>query len=254
MSVEHRLSFLVVGAQKCGTTALDGYLRLHPQLDMAQTKETHFFDDEVAVDWRAPDYSSLHAQFLGRPDQLRGEATPITLYWTPAHYRLLRYNPDLRFIVMLRHPTDRAWSHWRMNIRRDLDTMPFSEAIRTGRTRVLEDGEHAGLARHSSYIERGYFARQIASLATLFPLRNMLFLRQSDLLSDPDAVLARVASFLDIASFPSVDHLRLNVGDTPDGTAMTTEDADYLDALFAEGLNHLERLTGVRLERDLTDI
>jgi hypothetical protein len=164
MNNDDRLTFLVAGAQKCGTTALDRYLRLHPGLEMAAIKETHFFDEEVAVDWRNPDYRPLHANFTEGGGRLKGEATPITLYWTPAHYRVLRYNPDIRLILLLRHPTDRAWSHWRMNIRRNLDHLPFSEAIRAGRTRVLEDGEHSGLARHSSYIERGYFGRQIRRL------------------------------------------------------------------------------------------
>ncbi|WP_224761236.1 sulfotransferase [Brevundimonas aurantiaca] len=163
---------------------------------------------------------------------------------------MLRYNPDVRFIFMLRHPTDRAWSHWRMNIRRGLDALPFDAAIRQGRTRVLEEGEHSGLARHSSYIERGYFGRQIAGLSTLFPLSNMLFLRQADLLRDPDAVLARVAAFLRIAPFGTVEPLRLNVGDTPEAAVMAPEDAALLDSLFSADLHNLEKLTGVRLERD----
>lgn len=242
---DERVSFLIAGAQKCGTTALDAYLRLHPQLEMAATKETHFFDDEIDVNWRDPDYGKLHAQFSGGAGLLRGEATPITLYWTPAHYRILRYNPDVRFIFMLRHPTERAWSHWRMNIARDLDSMPFSMAIREGRQRVLNDGEHSGLARHSSYIERGYFGKQIASLATLFPLDRMLFLRQSDLLTSPDALLARVSDFLSVDRLPPAQAIRANVGATPEGVAMTPEDRAYLDDLFRDDLDLLRRLTGL---------
>lgn len=250
MNNDDRLTFLVAGAQKCGTTALDRYLRLHPGLEMAAIKETHFFDEEVAVDWRNPDYRPLHANFTEGGGRLKGEATPITLYWTPAHYRVLRYNPDIRLILLLRHPTDRAWSHWRMNIRRNLDHLPFSEAIRAGRTRVLEDGEHSGLARHSSYIERGYFGRQIRSLATLFPMENILVLRQADLSRDPNAVLARTAQFLGVAPFAPVAPLLANVGDTPEGAAMSAEDRAYLDQMFACDLALLETLTGVTLPPD----
>lgn len=142
-----RLSFLIAGVQKAGTTALDDYLRRHPQLSMAGGKEVHFFDREVGIDWRDPDYGVLHALF--RDDGgLRGESTPITLYWTPAHYRILRYNPDMRFIILLREPGARAFSHWRMNITRGLDDISFSEAIREGRRRVLDDPIQSGLARH----------------------------------------------------------------------------------------------------------
>ncbi|QYF86427.1 sulfotransferase domain-containing protein [Brevundimonas sp. PAMC22021] len=247
MSMQPSLFFVVGGAQKCGTTALDAYLRFHPQLEMARTKETHFFDDEEGVNWRDPDYGPLHAQFSDRQDVLRGEATPISLYWTPAHHRILRYNPEMRFIFMLRHPTERAWSHWRMNIRRELDHLPFGEAIRAGRLRVLEDGEHSGLARHSSYVERGYYGRQIQSLATLFPLENMLVLRQTDLSHDPDAVLSRVARFLGVDPFPAIDPLIANVGAVPDDAVFTPEDRAYLDDLFAEDLKRLTTLTGVDL-------
>lgn len=243
-----RLGFLIGGAQKCGTTTLDAYLRSQPALEMAGIKEVHFFDEEVAVDWRNPDYTPLHSHYSGGLERLRGEATPITLYWTPAHWRILRYNPDMRFIFMLRDPVERAWSHWRMNIRRGLDHLAFPEAIRGGRMRVLEDPLHSGLARHSSYIERGWYGRQIAWLTTLFPIEHMLFLRQDDLAARPDATLGRVADFLGVAPFAPVAPLRLNVAG-PDGAgAMTDEDRAYLMTLFRPDLERLRSLTGVTFD------
>lgn len=243
-----RLGFLVAGAQKCGTTALDGYLRSHAALEMASMKEVHFFDEEQTVDWRNPDYAPLHALYSGSTDRLRGEATPITLYWTPAHWRILRYNPDMRFIFMLRDPVERAWSHWRMNIRRQLDHLPFSEAIRAGRMRVLEDPLHSGLARHSSYIERGWYGRQIAWLTTLFPIENMLFLRQDDLDAQPDQTLARVAAFLGIGPFAPVQPLRLNVAEADELGQMSAEDRHHLTAVFRPDLERLAALTGVTFD------
>lgn len=245
---DSRLHFMIAGAQKCGTTALDAYLRLHRGLEMARVKETHFFDNEIGVDWRTPDYGPLHLHYRGDPAvKMRGEATPLTLYWTPAHHRILRYNPDMRFIFMLRHPTDRAWSHWRMNIRMGLDDQPFDWAIREGRLRVLSDGEHSGLARHSSYIERGWYGRQIASLASLFPLERMLFLKQADLAQAPDAVLARVAAFLEIEPFESVTPVHENGAPPSDEAEMTEADRAYLDEIFQPDLKRLRDLTGIDL-------
>ncbi len=242
-----RLGFVVGGAQKCGTTALHAYLCRHPELEMAREKETHFFDEEAAVDWRAPDYGPLHAQFTGGTERLRGEATPITLYWTPAYWRLLRYNPDIRFVFMLRDPVERAWSHWRMNIRRELDHLPFDRAIREGRMRVLADPLHSGLARHSSYIERGWYGRQVAALTTLFPIANMLFLRQQDLADDPDAVLGRVADFLKLSPFAPVEPVRANVAEPDDHAPMSEADRAYLTDIFHPDLVRLHALTGVAL-------
>ncbi len=245
-----RLSFLIAGAQKCGTTALDAYLRRHPALDMAVSKEIHFFDDEVGVDWRTPDYGRLHAAFGDRlTPGLRGEATPVTLYWSPAHYRILRYNPDMKFIVMVRDPAERAFSHWRMNIARGRDTLDFGEAIRSGRTRVLEDPVHAGLARHSSYVERGFYGRQVAALASLFTMANILCLTQDELLAAPDATLSKVVDFLGVAPFGPVEPLRANVTEGEDAPGLSESDRTYLDGLFAADLARLKELTGIDLVR-----
>ena len=241
-----RLSFLIAGVQKAGTTALDDYLRRHPQLTMAANKEAHFFDREVGIDWRDPDYGLLHAMF-SETGRLRGEATPITIYWTPAHYRILRYNPDMRFIILLREPGARAFSHWRMNIARGLDHIGFSEAIREGRHRVLDDPIQSGLARHSSYIERGYYGRQIDLMTSLFPFSNLLLLRQADLLSDPDAVLARVADFLGVAPFDPVVPTLLNTSENTGGLVMSDSDRAYLNDIFEPDLDRLRRLTGLDL-------
>jgi hypothetical protein len=245
-SGSQRLSFLIAGVQKAGTTALDAYLRSHPQLTMGGSKELHFFDRENGVDWRDPDYEVLHAHFPERGG-LRGESTPITLYWTPAHYRILRYNPDIKFIIMLREPGARAFSHWRMNITRGLDDMDFSRAIREGRIRTLDDPVQSGISRHTSYIERGYYGRQIAQLATLFPTSNMLFLRQADLLADPDAVLANIARFLDIPPFDPVVSTLLNTSEDATGQVMSEVDRAYLTDIFKTDLVQLKLLTGLEL-------
>ena len=107
-----KLGFVIAGAQKAGTTTLDHLLRTHPQVLMASVKETHFFDDET-LDWRRPDYAVLDAFYPATPGRLRGEATPITLFWRPALDRLHRYDPDARIVLSLRDPVQRACSHWR---------------------------------------------------------------------------------------------------------------------------------------------
>lgn len=246
--MNQRLSFLIAGAQKCGTTALDAYLRRHPQLQMSTPKELHVFDDETGIDWRSPDLARLQASFDGEArGRLRGESTPVTLYWSPAHGRILNYNRDMRFIVMVRDPVERAWSHWRMNIARGLDTVPFADAIRAGRLRTLDDPTTNGWSRHTSYVERGYYARQLVALAGLFPWSNILVLEQADLLADPDAVLAKVSGFLDIVPFAPAEPIRLNEGPESDGTAMSDDDRAHLEALFQPDLIRLKDMTGVDL-------
>ena len=102
-----RLSFLVCGAQKSGTTALAAYLRQHPGIHLPKTKELHFFDDETQA-WPEPDLNALHLHFQDADDdQLWGEATP-TSPTDPAPERIWRYNL-MRRIVILRNPIERAY-------------------------------------------------------------------------------------------------------------------------------------------------
>ncbi len=133
-----------------------------------------------------------------------------------------------------------------MNITRGLDTLAFAQAICDGRTRVLDDPIQSGLARHSSYIERGYYGRQVSLLASLFPLSNMLFLRQTDLLAEPNIVLNRVAAFLRIAPLSPCPVL-LNVSEDTQGHSMSDEDRAYLTEIFTSDLDRLKQLTGIEL-------
>ena len=193
-ALSQRLGFSIAGAQKCGTTALDAYLRLHPALSMGRDKESHFFDRETGVDWRTPDYDILHQAFADDDGRLRGDATPVTLFWTPAQYRMLAYNPQMRFIILLRDPAERAYSHWKMIRGRGQEPLPFGEAIREGRVRILNEGAQSMAARWFSYVERGFYARQLKHLASLFGWERLLILRQDDLSAQPEATLARVTA------------------------------------------------------------
>lgn len=241
-----RVSFLIAGAQKCGTTALDAYLRQHPGIEMAREKETHFFDQEGGFDWRRPDYSGLHGQYSGSPTRVRGEATPITLYWTPAHYRVLTYNPDMRFVLIFRDPVERAYSHWKMTKSRGLEPLSFSEAIRSGRVRILNDPEQSGLNRRQSYVERGFYGRQLSSLLALFPLENMLFLRQQDLVENRLDCLNTIYDFLSVEPASNVDARSLNVG--PAGLEpMALEDRAFLQDLYRDDIALFKSITSLNL-------
>ncbi|MCA8901940.1 MAG: sulfotransferase [Hyphomonas sp.] len=195
---DRRLDFFIVGVQKGGTTALATYLRRHPELQLSRTKEVHHFDDEQTVDWQSPDHARLHDQFDWTTENvLRGEATPIYLYWPQSLERLQRYNPDARLIVMLRHPAFRAFSHWRMEYKRQWDDLPFEEAISTeGRRRV--ETAPGGVHRVYSYVERGFYAPQVLRLLGLFPRSQILFLRTDEMWKAPAAVLARIEEFLGV--------------------------------------------------------
>ncbi|WP_169583317.1 sulfotransferase domain-containing protein [Rhodobacter capsulatus] len=242
---ERRVDFFILGVQKGGTTALDAMLRRHPAIQMAHRKEVHFFDDED-LDWTRPDPAGLHDLFDWSSDTvLRGEATPIYIYWPQAIERLAAYNPRARLVICLRHPAFRAYSHWRMETAQQHDTLPFSRAIRAGRDRVAlaPDGVH----RVFSYVERGFYAAQIARLLTHFPRRQLLFLRTDRLWAQPETELARLLDFLQLppAQIALRDYIVPIV--STETTPMAAADHAYLCGLYDSDIRATSQITGLDL-------
>jgi hypothetical protein len=241
------VSFLVAGVQKGGTTALFHYLDADvPAVQMAPAKEVHFFDDETGVDWTVPDYGALHAAFPAKDDRPRGEATPIYLYWPNSLERIARYNPAMKLILLFRDPVERAWSQWRMEYARGWESEPFAWCIREGRARV-DSAEAPGFHRVHSYVERGFYGRQLERLFALFPREQVLLLTSDALKEDPTAVLGRICGFLG-AEGPvgPVAQRRELVGREMDyGQALTAADVDYLRGIYADDLRRFAMLSGL---------
>ncbi|MGU3540829.1 sulfotransferase domain-containing protein [Methylobacterium sp. A54F] len=241
-----RVRFLIAGVQKGGTTALFAYLNGHPGLDMAACKEVHFFDREEGVDWAQPDYAAYHAAFGPASDRVRGEATPIYIYWPQSLARIRAYNPAMRLVFLFRDPAERAYSHWRMERGRGYDAMPFGEAIRAGRARV-DDPAAPGHHRVFSYVERGFYAAQLDRVHALFPREQVLALTSDALSKDPDGTLARVCRHIGVAPPPPGQApVRANVGSdwgsVPD---LAADDRAYLDDLYREDAARFTALTGL---------
>jgi hypothetical protein len=122
-----------------------------------------------------------HFEWSQTSGVIRGEATPIYMYWPNAMERICRYNAAAKLILCLRHPAYRAHSHWRMEIMRSAETLSFENAIsRAGRRRVRN--AEGGVHRVYSYVER-------AST----PLRFV------DCCSYSENTLSRVYRFLNVA-------------------------------------------------------
>jgi hypothetical protein len=246
-----RVGFLVAGVQKGGTTALYDYLVEHPDLLMADVKETHFFDDE-SRDWGRPDYGAYHAMFSPPSDgrlRLWGEATPIYAYWPGSLERIAAYNPDIRLILVFRDPVDRAWSHWKMEYARGAETQPFAWCIREGRARVATDPSAPGFHRVYSYVERGFYGAQVQRLLGLFRREQLLFLRSEDLKTQPGRILGKVCDFLNAPALPCLQIKESHVAKAMDyGQIISQEDRDYLARQFAEDQRNLFSLAGISFQ------
>lgn len=252
--MEPRVDFFIAGVQKAGTTALDKMLRGVPGIQMAwdyernqALKEIHFFDDDDGVDWAAPNYMRLHSYFDWKIAATRGEATPISTYWPHALERIHACNPLAKLVIAFRHPTHRAFSHWCMEVDRGHETLSFAEAIRGGRQRVLESPR--GAHRVFSYVERGRYDVQIDHALSIFPRRQIHFLRADRSFADPTRSLAEIAAFLGVAANVSDVRAEYIVPQEKNNPAPSLDGADkrLLDAEYWPGYDKLEALTGLDL-------
>jgi len=241
------LDFFIAGVQKGGTTALDYFLRQHPSVQMAKVKEVHFFDDD-RIDWSAPDLERLNASFAWDDSEnvVRGEATPIYTYWPNSLERLQRYNPSTKLIICLRHPTFRAWAHWRMETKRGADKMPFRDAIeQAGRKRVRETP--GGAHRVFSYVERGFYSNQVARVLHLFPRKQILFLRTDHLWSELQASLAAVQAHLGVPYQTYTEQRYVVPLNSSDLGKIPMECRDLLSAVFRDDILTTADRTGLDL-------
>jgi hypothetical protein len=240
-----RVAFIIAGVQKGGTTALFDYLGEAPDLSLSRVKEVHFFDDE-AQDWARPDYGAYHANFAPFDGRPRGEATPIYLYWPESLERIAAYNPAMKLIVMLRDPVERAWSHWKMEYARGVETRPFAWCIREGRQRLF-DAEPWGFHRETSYVERGFYGEQMARAYGLFPQDQVLVLRSDDLRREPGAALSQVRRFIGLEEAAAPMAREVHVGREMDyGSELNGAEVDYLRSVYARDMARLGDLTGIR--------
>ena len=193
-----KVDFVIGGTQKGGTSALDSFLRQHPQICMpADLKEVHFFDREEIFRSDKPDYEKYHAHFHPEPQHRAiGEASPIYMYWNNAPNRIWSYRPDMKWILILRNPVDRAYSAWNMERQRGAEPLSFEDAI----TRESERCREALPLQHRvfSYTDRGFYAPQIRRLFNIFGRENCHILLNNDLHERHAPMLQAIFNFLKV--------------------------------------------------------
>jgi hypothetical protein len=247
--ITRKLSFLVAGVQKAGTTALFKYLQQHPHLSLPNWKESHFFDNET-INWTAPDYTAYEFSVrLRTKSAIAGEATPIYIYWPNSLERIKRYNPDMKLIILFRQPVQRAWSQWKMTYASGLETKPFPWAIRKGRARLTNNSEMPGYHRIFSYVERGFYGKQLERVLQIFPRQQLLLLLSEDLKADPTRIIRQISRFLQVpAPEGEIKQLTSHVSRQADtGAVLDESDVTYLQSLYNNDLKVFGELSSLHI-------
>jgi hypothetical protein len=201
--------FLLIGAPKAGTTALHAALAPHPQLFLSQVKEPKYYlcGDAPPPAYCGPGDAHSNREWVWQrerylrlfvdapPGTMCGESTPFYLYQRDAHRRIAADLPDVRLVVILRDPVDRAYSNW-MHLWVD-GLEPCGDVVEACAR------EHERVARGWApfwhYRGLGMYGRQLADLYRYFPRERVLLLRYRQLVEEPAETLNQVCRFLGVA-------------------------------------------------------
>lgn len=168
-------TFIVIGAPRAGTTSLYHYLRQHPEVTLSMIKETNFFSYlasqaggeyliEPNTPWPVKNIKQYEALFRTTSNtKAVGEASPFYLYTPGIAYQIAKYIPNVRLILTLRNPIDRAYSAFLKNTREGLEFRTFEEAVQ-------EEVGHSGklIRSDKSYLLAGLYFRHLNEYLKIF--------------------------------------------------------------------------------------
>lgn len=198
------VNFLIIGVQKGGTSALAHFLSEHREICMASQKEVHLFDTlSQGSLYSVATLNELYAPFFlkHQGEKLRGEATPVYCYFPDMAERIYKYNPNMKMILILRDPIERAISHYWMERNRGMESLTFLSACLLEPWRLWRsrgDLSMESSSRSHSYINRGYYTRQIKRFGKYFPTQQLLILNNNDLLTEHYKTLKKIYTFLGV--------------------------------------------------------
>lgn len=250
--------FIVGGVQRGGTSSLYQYLARHPAVGAGIYKEIHFFDDNFdrGPSWYRSHFpTKLQERGVRRREgraMVTGEASPYYVFHPFAARRIAQTLPDVRTILMLRDPVERAYSHYLHEVALGLEPLSFAEAL-DAEPRRLEGEAERLLAdpryrsfnhRHFSYVARGMYVEQVERWLEAIPRDRVLFVRSEDFAADPDAGLQRVLAYVGLAPFSLGEYPRVNASGAGRKPPMDPGIRDRLSEAFAEPNRRLARLLG----------
>ena len=211
--MKQSLDFVVVGAQKSGTTTLFEYLRRHPDVYLPPGKEVPFFSDDEA--WEGGWELYVRRYFAtARDDEEWGSVTPQYMYGTLSRTRadlataerperlvperIASHSPGARIVAILRDPVERAYSHYRMEVMREVEQRSFAEAVDDLLEPEQLEQSRRRFSETEAYVTNGEFGRILAPYVELFGSERVLVCFAADLADDPATTVESVARFIGV--------------------------------------------------------
>ena len=218
--------FAIIGAQKCGTTSLYHLTASHPNIIPARTKEVNYFSTlhGLGNKWyrsNFPTNISRHGYLKKQKKLLTGEASPNYIFFPTVPSRMKEIMPDVKIIVILRNPVNRAYSqYWFMG--EHYNEQQFEKFIEESKEWYMKKKEHDDYLNHPnvdynqyakySSIARGIYADQLEEWFKYYDKKQFLFLSTEDFHKNTQHTLDQVFNFLGLNPFKIDNPKRHNVG------------------------------------------
>ena len=257
-----KINLIIGGTEKGGTTSLYSLLKNHLEIIAPRAKELHFFSDDSFFDKEVIDHKQYHKLFLGRSwkhklkiylkyfsgARILVDSSPEYMWHNSAPQRVYQYNSDAKWIVLLRNPIDRVFSHYKTNVFKKStvnEPLSFIEAL----TRESKKNDTLLQDRSFSYIDKGFYSKQLKNMYKYFDKKNV-YVETSDTFKDNTlCVLNDICNFLEIGEYkkqyiPTSYDSNLGVSDI----VMSSQEKEFLINIFKDEIKDLECV----LKRDLS--
>jgi hypothetical protein len=239
--------YLIIGAQRGGTTSLYWSLCRNPHIGKSRKKEAHFFDlnYDRGMSWYKRYFPTRLARLwaqrrVGKP-YLIGEASPYYLVNPLVPARVRDKLPSVKLIVLLRNPVDRAYSHFQQQRGLGNETLSFEEAIERELSMLEHKSPSSLFYRKFSYLVRGIYVDQLERWHSFFPREQMLILKSEDFFRDPASTERAVCEFLGVPARQGAKYRRTAKRNYPELAPSTRE---FLSSYYSEHNRRLYEYLG----------
>jgi len=208
-------NFIIFGVSRSGTTSLYQYLSQHPNIEPCAVKEPRYFDVyyDRGVNWYKMNFPSKFQKFvftkIKHKKFITGEASGAYLQNPHAPKRIRNLDPNMKLILLLRNPVDRAFSHYIRKMKNGSEKLSFEEAIEQEKSRI--EGEQEKMEKnekyyspiyHSlAYITTGLYVIRLKHWLKYFSMKQILILENGEFLRDPEKVYNQAIEFLDLPTW-----------------------------------------------------
>ncbi len=203
-------NFIIIGSQRCGTTSLYTYLAQHPQILTPIKKEMDFFSwhFDRGIDWYLAHFPPMPEgeQFL------TGEASPSYFDSLEAPERLYSAFPEVKLVVLLRNPVDRAISQFYRLTELNWEVRSFDRAISDEVARLAQNPAYIIGDEPGNYLARGRYIEFIKNWLDFFPKEQLLILKSEDFYAGAATTVKQVLEFLDLPEYQLPEYQNANPG------------------------------------------